>query len=460
MQLRQYQLDALDRIAEQPRIIYADAPGTGKTATSLTALEQLGVERALIIAPKNVLRHWQGQAAVWTPDREVVIGHGTPQQRKRARERVLSSNHAALVLNYESFRVDAEILQKSTWDVLVTDEAHRLKNRRAAVTKTAMKSARRADSLLLVTGTPILNRAEELWSLLHMIDPKRWRSFWRWTFEHFDVEQTTFYGKVPQPVTLVKGIKDGHSDIIRSEIGPLMIQRPLEVLLPELPPLIETTLVVELSAAERKLYNELVRKSWTRIEGEVIWTPNEVAKTTRLRQFASDWSSLSPNVTKAGSKVAATAELVRDLDPEQVLVLTAYRATAHRLTALLPDAVTVTDTKGHEREAIIDQFRSGNARVLVGTIAMLGEGVDGLQVASHIVLLDRDWTPAKNDDQIIGRVRRSGQKNVVRAYYIVAAGTIDETVDRALREKRNVIDSILGTKLEDILGGQASAIRL
>lgn len=449
-ELRPYQIEAVNFIEAASRVVYADAPGTGKTGTTLAALRDLGSERTLIVAPLDVLRHWQAEAnEVGYPD--VLLGHGNAKKRNEARLCCASwGEPVALALNYEAVRSDWEHLLKLGFDTIVCDEAHRLKNRSSVTFKQVAKIARRVDSVVLVTGTPILNRADELWSLLHLIDPKTYPSYWRWANEHFILEQTTFGGTVIRPVTLVHGLKPGHEDALREQLRDVLIQRPLDVLLPDMPPVTEVSVEVELTPAERKAYDEMRRRFWTKLDDEVIWAPNEVAKITRLRQLASDWSAFCPD--GGGSKVRATAELCRDLEPEQVLVLTGFQETAYQVAeALGPECSVVTGAMSRDaRDKSLSAFKAGEARVLVGTLGVLREGVDGLQVARNIVLLDRDWTPARNE-QAVARVRRSGQSLPVNVYSIVALDTIDATVDRALRDKRAVIDSILGRPLSEVL---------
>ena len=168
-----------------------------------------------------------------------------------------------------------------------------------------------------------------------------------------------------------------------------------------------------------------------------------MSKLTRLRQLASDWGGLWEENTP-GTKVKAAVELVDDLAPEQVVVLTAYKETARRIAELVGAPAYTGDTSAEERESMLRRFRAGEETVLVGTLATVGEGVDGLQVARHVVLVDRDWTPARNE-QAIARIRRSGQQaDQVVAYHIFARDTVDETVARMLVEKQGVIDALLG----------------
>lgn len=448
--LRPYQEEAVNFLAERGRGIYADPPGTGKTGATLAWLEDTP-GMTLIVAPLSVLGHWEREARAWYPDLLVVRGDGSPKRREQARQEVAEAGRpdgpnrsSALLLHYEAMRSDVALLQDMGWDTIVFDEAHRLKGRNTLTSKAAILLARRTDHLALLTGTPIMNRAEELWSLLRLIDPKGYRSFWRWAHHYFETE-VAYWIKSPQPVTLVKDVKDDMLDELRQEVLPTLIQRPMEVLLPDLPEVEVSMVPVRLLPRERKLYDALEKHSWVqRDDGSILQVSNEVSKISRQRQLSSDFSSLFDGGAPA-SKAAAAVELIENLEPEQVVVMCAYKHTVDSIVHALGNAAVAYNGNktANEREDALRQFRDGSFRVLVGTQATLGEGVDGLQVARHLVMVDRDWTPARND-QAIGRLQRSGQRGTVVVHHIFAEGTIDETVALTNEHKQTMIDTVLG----------------
>lgn len=449
MQLRAYQREAVDFMVGHPRHINALPPGTGKTAISARWLDSLPVSRALIVAPLGVLHHWEHELAEWSclwP----TVGSGAPKQRENMRawaSGVYRIERPALIINYETMRGDIEHLLKIKWDAIVFDEAHRLKNRNSQTFKAALKLARHIDYLSLATGTPILNRAEELWSMLRLIDPKAYPSFWRWAEQHFVIQTEYFRSR---PVPQIVGLKSGHDEVLRDEAGEHLFHRGLDVL--DLPEVTYTTIPVELSAAERKAHRTLEQKSWAEIGDELLYAPNAIAKSTRLRQLASDWSAFGlPGVTPSGSKVKACVELIEDLG-EPCIVFCAFQVTCDSLCRLL-GAHDITWAKHHggmlngQREVALAAFKTG-AQVLVGTIASMAEGIDGLQhVARHVIFLDRDWTPARNE-QAVGRLHRTGQTKPVNVTHLVATDTIDEAVLHALQTKQDVIEAVITYKKE------------
>jgi len=447
--LRNYQREAVDFLAASCRAIIALPPGTGKTATVSSWLGGLDTPlRVLIVAPNGpVLQHWADELHRWGGI-AAVVGTGTPAKRKLARLGVVADG-GAIVVNYECMRGDIDELLKIEWGAVVFDESHRLKNRKALVLKAAAKLARRTPRLALVTGTPLLNSADELWTSLHMMDPKRYASFWRWATVLFDIEMPRHRGRI---VREVKGMKPGAAPVIRQQLAAYLVKRPLKELMPELPPVTETYLHVQLSPPERRMYDSMRSRFWMEHGGEVFEAPYKITQSLRLRQLSSDWSAFTQVLrdvapAQLGAKGLAAVDLVNDLAPDQVLVLCAFRHTADAIViALDGQAVAYHGGIGSiARGATIKAFTSGAARVLVGTIGTLGEGVDGLQVARHLVMVDRDWTPARNE-QAIARLARSGQRSAVNVTHLVADDTYDAVVSAALRRKESVVSAILGTR--------------
>jgi SNF2 family DNA or RNA helicase len=346
-----------------------------------------------------------------------------------------------LVLNHELLRRDIDDLLNIKWQALVVDEAHRLKGRNTGVALAAGKIAWRAQGVALLTGTPVLNDAYEVWPLLHIVRPKQYRSFWKWVNEHFHVELTTFHGKLPRAIRVITNMKPGHDELIKAELAEVMIARPN--LLPHVP--VRAHIVpVELNENERRAYENIDAHGWAHIGGELVEASTPLTKMTRLRQLASEWSTFSEDV-EAGTKVTAALELLNE-QPDRVVILTAYKATARALYAQLYPGNTgmfTGDESKKQRAQALREFGEGRTNCIIGTIAAMGEGVDGLQVASKMIRLERDWTPARNT-QAIGRILRDGQlAEAVDVWDIVAADTVDQEVAEMLARKADIVDRVV-----------------
>jgi SNF2 family DNA or RNA helicase len=443
------------------RCIYADPVGARKTATTLTWLsQQADLPRTLVVAPKAVHGHWGRECARWFPAADFLAAGKNKESRHIGYSLIQHADEPVVAITtYEAMKIDEKQIIQADFHTIVFDEGHRLKGRRTGVALTANAITRDADCLLLVTGTPIMNSADEMWQYLHMLDRKTYSSFVRWTDEHFVIETAYFRGRSFPPTRVIHDMKPSHVKIVQQQFSKWKIQRPIEELFAGeawVEPAEHVVVPVVMTSSERKAYDKLVKFGWSVVGKEVITTDNKVAHNTRLQQLSSDWGTLDSSLDD-GAKVVAAAELIGDLARrETVVAFTSYKATAHRLVARL-DKLGLrarTYTGDDDREAVLEDYERCLVDVVVGTLAALGTGVDGLQRrGSSIVMLDRGWTPAINE-QAIGRRRRSGQRERVSVYHVFNEGTIDVAVVKACLDKANVIEVLDGRPLKDSIYGK------
>lgn len=468
-----FQLDTLKFLDRaHGRAVVADPMGARKTATTLTWLDETfakcNYERALVVAPSSVHGHWAREAGRFTLF-TVLHGTGTKSQRTKALELAAQplfdeGRPKLYITTYESMKQDQHALKLAKFDAIVFDEGHKLKGRRTQVALCANDLVKGPAHCIIVTGTPVLNHAAELWQYLHMLLPSQYPAYWRWVEEHYVVESKNFRGN-RFPTRIIHGFRPGHDEIVRNQIDTLFIQRDIAELFPnqawvEEPEHVE--IEVELTSAERKAYDSLVKHKWGLVGGKEVTTRNSLDLTTRLTQITSDWGTLEEGV-EHGSKTKATIELTLDLleRDEPVLIFAKYKATVYRIVAALnkhgQQARAFTgDQDPKTKEIALADFSNdgGGTKVLVGTLDSMSEGVDGLQhQCSNVILVDRHWTPAKND-QAIGRLRRSGQIKRVTVWHVFAADTIDETITAACLRKTNVIELLRGVPLTEAIYGR------
>lgn len=457
-----FQTDALAFFdATDGRAIYADDMGGRKTATTLAWLSR-NADRTLVVAPRSVHGHWAREAERFHPNAVVLTGTGTKTQR--IGRLCMLDGTSVYITTYESMKQDEALLLAAKFDAVVFDEAHRLKGRRTAVALCANGITRYPKHLFLLTGTPVINGAEELWQYLRMLAPSVYRSFWAWAEEHFVIEIRTFRGN-RFPTKIIHGFKSGQEHIVRQQAARYLVQRSIEELFPGevwTQDAEHVVYPVQLSPKERKAYDALVKFAWVDIDGVTVETDNALALSTRLRQLSSEWGTIDPNIEDDGSKVIATVERCHDLlasSEKNLVVFTAFQETANRIVRRLrSQGMTAQPWHGGVDLALREQslldFKAGKLQVIVGTLASLGEGVDGLQYGgSRIIMTDRDWTDAKNQ-QAIGRRRRSGQAHRVVVEHIIAEGTIDDVIIEACLKKTNVVQLLRNRPLKDVVYGR------
>lgn len=453
------------------RVVYADPMGARKTGTTLAWLARRNtLDCTLIVAPGSVHGHWAREAARFYPDALVFHYRGTPKQRAAILAEFMDPSPeaeyfrpAVLICSYAILTKDVAELLTLPWNNIVFDEAHRLKGRRTQVALAANKVSKRVPHVVLATGTPIMNHPSELWQYLHLLNPSAYPSFWKWVDRFFYVELKQFRGQ-RQATRVIHGFKPDMEDVLRAGISGKLIQRQIAELFTDHPWTAEpehVEVAVELSNAERTEYERLVKHGWGRIGDSLILTESKLVVSTRLEQLTSDWGSMDPSAPN-GSKVTAAIELIQDLRLRgPVVVFAHYKETVRRVAAgLSPHAASWTgDMDSDNKELILKNFGNTDGTgydVIVGTLASLGEGVDGLQHHSHqIVMLDRSWVPALND-QAIGRLRRSGQTDRVTVWHLFAQNTIDEAIVEACIRKQAFADSLAGRTIRSVIYGRSA----
>jgi SNF2 family DNA or RNA helicase len=447
------------------RAIYADDMGGRKTATTLTWLEQTGqVHTVLIVVPKQThVDHWLSEAEVWAPSLARRRGMG-PRRLVTLHDKPLGPS--IYVTTYASARIDEIDLRMQHFDTVVFDEGHALKGRTTQVAKMANQLAK-AEHCLIVTGTPVMNAPEEMWQYLHMLNPKDFRSYWHWVEEHFNISFASFDKAHPWNQTkIVGGYLEGHEELVRAQLSGVIIQRSISDLFPgevwvEEPTF--TTYGIDMAPKERALYDHLVEKGWGVIPSGVILTKNAISVQTRLRQLSSDWGTVDAGHNVSAKMRFATDDIIRwqQGDGRPVVVFCAFQETARRMHEIfegagLRSALFTGAVSAKARAQSLVDYAGGHIDVVVGTIAAMGEGTDGLQYKTNkLVMYDLDWVPGVND-QCIGRLKRSGQKRRVdvRVYFYKAS--LDVSVVAANRRKISLVAYLKGKDVSDVVYGHVT----
>lgn len=436
--LRNYQRVGANFLSTTGKCILADDMGTGKTLQAITACEELGAKRVLVVCPNSLKWNWHDEVGKWTNSKAVVVDGA-----RAKREKVIQEFQGMyLIINYESMRLHEE-LQKMHWDVLIVDEAHKIKNRKAQQTK-AVKEVK-ADRVFLLTGTPMLNRPDELWSLLHRLYPDKFRSYWRFV-ERYCTITDNGWGK-----EIGVGTPEQQEELKRL-LAPVMLRRTKKEVLAELPDKIHQKFLVELTGRQAKIYKSMERDAIATLSnGETIAAPVVIAQITRLRQIAVSTQLLSDEVAES-AKFEALMELIQDnIAGHKIVVFSQFRRAIELFSKQLDEAgikwVAVTGAVKQEdrHQATKDFQEKDDVRVMLATIEAAAHGLTWT-AADIAVFLDRHWTPAINA-QAEDRLHRIGQKNSVTIVNMVARGTVEEYIEKLLEAKRESFDAIVNGQL-------------
>ena len=445
--LYDYQTRGALFLACRGRSILGDDMGLGKTIQTLAAVELLarerGIRRVLVVAPASVKYQWEGEVRKFT-GRPVQVIEGGPDVRK---DQYARDTFYRLV-NYEQVVRDREAINDWKPDVVILDEAQRIKNWESKTSREVKKLKSRY--AMVLTGTPLENKLEELYSIVQFVDERRFGPAFQFLHEHRLLDE---HGHL-------KGYRN--LDKIRDRLAPIFLRRTRAEVLTQLPARTDNTVFVELSDEQRGPYDDqrtalaaLLRKNYlTDLDRKRI-----LACLVNLRTIC-DSTFLFDRQTRVSPKLDEFAELVPELvsDAPSPPVATGGLAAPHKVVVfsqwetMVFEAAKVLDRlgvgyavlhgglPGKDRKDVLEAFKSDPAcRVFLSTDAG-GTGLN-LQVADTVVNLELPWNPAVLE-QRIARVHRMGQSRPVRVINFVTRGTIEERVLRTLEAKQNLFTGI------------------
>jgi hypothetical protein len=409
--------------------VLADDMGLGKTLQTICALEK----GSLVVCPTSVLANWKAELARFRPSLSVNTYHGPG--------RALSDADVTLT-TYALLRLDADALAPKSWRVVVLDEAQAIKNPDSQVTRAAYRLT--GALKLAVTGTPLENRLEELWSLMHFTNPG------------------LLGGRGDFGRNYADAIEAGSADktqALRKKLAPFILRRLKKDVAPELPPRTEAVRFVTLEEKERAVYDAV--HAATRAEVVTLLQGNgSVLKALeallRLRQAACHSALVPGQQAKTSSKVEA---LVEDLstavaDGHRCLVFSQWTSMLDLIEPALKSAeLTFSRLDGTttNRGELVQQFQAAQGpAVMLMSLKAGGTGLT-LTAADHVFLVDPWWNP-QVEAQAADRAHRIGQDKPVFIYRLVAQGTVEERI-LALQEKKRAL-------FEAALEGGASATSL
>lgn len=423
-----YQRKGVAWLLRHPRGILADDMGLGKTVQALAGAQQLLcrglVNQALVVSPTSLLANWEDAALKWTP--ELSVARVTPTGAIRGQVwKVLENRVHILLTNYEQIRGFLVMERTPQPGLIVADEAHRLRNVDADVTRGAQLLE--PEWFWALTGTPIERDKEDLVTLLSTLDPRRFSS------SDARLEPST----------------------IRARARPYILRRRKEEVLTQLPPVIDTKEHLELTLPQRRRYDRERR----RLRGASRDGENALQIVGALRAIC-DYDPESG----ASSKLDRACEIIEEvrannekavvfsylLQPLRILG-TRLRADRERFGGCIYFHGGVTL---EERRAAVSDFQSSpDVTTLLASTRTAGEGLT-LTAASHVLFINEWWNPSVNQ-QARDRVVRIGQNQVVRVYRFRCKDTIEERLDEILATKRDEFEELVERLAADVQIGRS-----
>jgi superfamily II DNA or RNA helicase len=432
--LRPYQKQGVSWLAflrdAQLGAVLADDMGLGKTLQTICVLGP----RSLVVCPTSVLQNWASELKRFRPSLKVCTYHGPG--------RALDEGADVTLTTYALLRLDADLLQGKSWDTLVLDEAQAIKNPDSQAARAAY--ALNAKFRVALSGTPIENRLDELWSVMHF------------TNRGLLGGRRAFSERWSQPVT---DGRPGAAAALRKRIKPFVLRRLKRDVAPELPPRTEAVLNVELDERERDVYQTVFAATRTEVVG-VLEKGGSVLKALeallRLRQAACHTALVPGQTARSSSKVKALLDALSTAaaDGHKALVFSQWTSLLDLIEPELKDAgiaFTRLDGSTTDRAGVVQKFESENGPpVMLISLKAGGTGLN-LTAADHVFLVDPWWNPAV-EAQAADRAHRIGQTRPVLVYRLVSQGTVEEKILLLQDKKRALFEAALGD------GGAASSL--
>jgi SNF2 family DNA or RNA helicase len=425
--LRPYQQVGLNWLAFLQSVglggILADDMGLGKTVEAMSALRG----PTLVVCPTSVLPNWQAELARFRPSLKVNVYHG-PSRRLDEADVTLTT--------YAIVRLDREVLTRKRWGTAVVDEAQAIKNPDSQAARAVF--ALEADFRLAMTGTPVENRLDELWSLMHFAN----RGLLGGRRE-FDAE-------LGRPIA--DGVP-GAAEALRRRIRPFVLRRRKAEVAPELPPRSEAVLKVRLDERERGIYDAVRAATQSELVaalggGGKLDVMKALEALLRLRQAACHPALLPGQKAATSSKLEALLEALETAaeDGHRALVFSQWTSLLDLIGPRLDQAgipFCRLDGSTRDRAAVVDAFQAeAGPPVMLVSLKAGGTGLN-LTAADHVFLCDPWWNPAV-EDQAADRAHRIGQERPVLIYRLVAVDTVEERILELQGRKRAVGEAALG----------------
>ena len=429
------------------RVVLADDMGLGKTVQALAATEMLrrrrGIQRVLVVAPASVKYQWKTEIEKFSGLSAQVIDGLLPRRRE-----LYASPQFFNLSSYELVLKDVRYMHELAPDLIILDEAQRIRNWTTATARTIKQLKSRYAFVL--TGTPLENKLEELFSVVEFIDGRRLGPAFRFLHEHrTEDENGTLIG--------YRGL-----DRIHDQLAPILLRRTRQEVLKDLPKRTDQILHVALTPQQAEPYWEqndilaaLMRK-WERQGWLSEIDQKRVLCCLQNMRMLCNSTFLFDKQTNHSPKLAEFREIVRELAIEEgrkVVVFSEYERMTHlagkELEKLGIGFVSLHGgVPSRNRGALMEKFRrDAECRVFLSTDAG-GVGLN-LQAASAVVNFEPPWNPARLE-QRIGRVHRLGQAHPVHVVHLLTKDSIEERVWETLKLKKSLFAGVFDSPTGEV----------
>jgi SWI/SNF-related matrix-associated actin-dependent regulator 1 of chromatin subfamily A len=429
LEYRPFQKAGIDYAINHPNCLIADEPGLGKTIQALGVINYDPIaDNVLVVCPASLKLNWEREAKRWlVRDIPVTVINGTKAKFPEG---------GFVILNYELLSKYRSAIDRVSWDVLIFDESHVLKNDKAARTIAALGKWNRnperaitpikAKRRLFLTGTPILNKPIELWTTIHSLDPKTWGSWKDYTAKYCDAHETRWGWDVNGASNLPE-----LQDKLRARI---MVRRLKSEVMTELPPKQRQVIVLPSKTSVLKREKKFAATLEAMLAGADI-PPVEFESMSKVRHET------------AVDKIPDAIDHIKSLmeEHQKLVVMCHHRDVLEAIAEGVQEFGAVRlqggDSEASKQDAI-DRFQNDpGVRIFLGSIRAAGVGIT-LTAASLLLFVELDWVPGIMT-QAEDRIHRIGTAGSVLIQHLVYADSIDARMAEAIVEKQGIIEQAL-----------------
>lgn len=466
MELWSHQKQAIELGKIHNQYAFLHEAGTGKTRTMIEVLRHIYTRhnrglRTLVLCPQIVCGNWVSEILKFSKIQKCnILNLGPIKGAKRVKLLKEFSGYIVIV-NYEAFRTDAFYDETQRWspEVLVCDESHRLKSKKAKVSQQVQQLADRIHYKYILSGTPMTNSIEDIWQQFRILDQGETfgKNFWAFRAKWLYDENERWKGKHKYFPSWKPRTELFPEFSIRMGRKSMVVKKD-ECM--DLPPLVRGEIKIGMSKKQQKIYNEMKTNFITFVESmEESGKPKAaiaqlaLTKALRLQQISSGFVRLdddTDHTIEDCPRPKALKELLVDLVPEhKVIVWSVFKNNYATIRKVCEDLkIEYTELHGEvpskDRDSNIEKFNTDEScRVLIGNQGAGGIGVN-LTAASHMIYYSKGFS-LEHDIQSQARNYRGGSevhKKITRID-LVAENTIDEVVNKALKNKEDIANAIL-----------------
>ncbi|MEK6884269.1 MAG: DEAD/DEAH box helicase [Nanoarchaeota archaeon] len=444
--LRHYQQEAVIFTTNRKSTLLGHDLGLGKSHISMAYCEQIKHQNpnVLILCPSAIIYQWQEEITKFTDSKCIVINGSKKQRQKQWQE-----DAYYYITNYEKLRTDIELFQK-TWGVVILDECTKIKSPKAILTQKSYQL--RAVKKLCLSGTPIHNTPNDLYSIVNFLYPNLLGSWWQFANRYIEFEQREMNGYRFNEVVGYRNLDELHR-----KISMFFIRKRKEDVLKELPPVIYETLTCEMNPNQADVYEQIFEEMIALHDEENILHLLTALKLlsnhpTLLKETKGEKiKKFSPLISDESSgKLKVLLEFIEENKDKKIVVFSEYVKMLHIIAQNLtiPYRMFNGQQSKEDNNKALHEFREKEeVRILLSSESG-GYGVN-LQNASIVVNYDLPYNPS-DFMQRVGRLHRIGQLNPVVCINLITFSSIENKVLKILLSKQMMIDQIVEGSVNEV----------